>query len=138
MIISWHQCAEQNHNIMTGNKTLEKVEWFIYFGANVTNPNSIDEEIKSRLNVGNACYHLLQNLLSFSLLSKNMKIKTYRTLTLPVLLYGWKAWSLTMGEKHRLTVFENRVLKKIFGTKRDEVTGKSGRLQNEKLNYPYS
>jgi hypothetical protein len=64
------------------------VEWFIYFGANITIPNSIDEEIKSRLNLGNACYHLVQNLLSFSLLSKNLKIKTYRTVTLPVLLYG--------------------------------------------------
>jgi hypothetical protein len=114
------------------------VEWFIYFGANITNSNSIDEEIMSRLNMGNVCYHLKQNLLSFSLLSKSMKIKTYRTVTLPVLLYGLKAWSLTMGQKHRLRVFENRVLKKIFGSKRNKVTGKSGRLHNEELNYPYS
>jgi len=64
------------------------VEWFTYFGANITNSNSMDEEIMSRLNMGNACYHLVQNLLSFSLLSKSMKIKTYRTVTLPVLLYG--------------------------------------------------
>ena len=66
---------------MTVNKSLEKVEWFTYFGVNIRNLNSIDEEIKSRLNVGITCYHLVQNLLTFSLLSKHMKVKTYRTVT---------------------------------------------------------
>jgi len=64
------------------------MEWFIYFGANITNQNSIDGDIKNRLNMGNACYHLVQYLFSFSLLSKNMKIKTYSTVTLPLHLYG--------------------------------------------------
>jgi len=63
------------------------------------------------------------NLLSSSLLSKNIKIKMYRTIIFPVVLYGCKSWSLTLREKCRLRVFENRVLRRIFGPKRDEVTG---------------
>jgi hypothetical protein len=83
----------------------------------------IQEEIKSRLNSGNAFYHSVQRLLSSHLLSINLKIKTYRTITLPVVLYGCKTWSLTLREEHRLRVFENRVLRRISGPKRDEVVG---------------
>ena len=86
-------------------------------------PNSIQEEIKSRLKSGNACYHSVQNILSSSLLSKALRIKIYRTEILPVVLYGIETWSLTLKEERRLRVFENRVLRKIFGSKRDEVTG---------------
>ena len=63
----------------------------------------------------------MQNLLSSSLLSKNLKIKIYRTIILPVVLYGCKTWSLTLRDERRLRVFENRVLRRIFGPKRDEV-----------------
>jgi hypothetical protein len=76
----------------------------------------IQEEIKRRLNSGNACYYSVQNLLSSRLLSKTVKITIYETIILPVVL--------TLKEKHKLRVFENRVLKRIFGPKRDEVTGK--------------
>ena len=69
-----------------------------------------------------ACYHSAQNLLSSSLLSKNLKIKIYRTIFLSVVLYGCETWSLTLREERRLRVFENRVLRRIFGLKRDEVT----------------
>jgi len=72
----------------------------------------------------------VQNLLSSSLLSKNLKIKIYRTIILPVVLYGCEIWSLTLREEHRLRVFENRVLKSIFGPKRDEVTEKWRTLHN--------
>ena len=65
----------------------------------------------------------VQNLLSSSLLSKTLKIKIYRTIILPVVLYGCEAWSLTLREERRLRVFENRVLRRVFGPKRDEVTG---------------
>jgi hypothetical protein len=61
--------------------------------------------------------------MSSSLLSKNTKIKIYRTIILSVVLYGCETWSLTLREEHRLNVFENRVLRRIFGPKRDEVTG---------------
>jgi len=71
---------------------------------------------------GNACCHQVQNILTSSSLSKNIKTKIYRTVILPVDLYGCEAWSLNLREKHRLQVFENRVLKKIFGSK-DRVTG---------------
>ena len=69
----------------------------------VTNKNSIVEEIKSRLRSGNACYHSVQNLLFSRLLSKNLKMKIYRTIILPVVLYGCETWSLTSlkGKKLR-------------------------------------
>jgi hypothetical protein len=74
----------------------------------------------------------VQNLLSSSSLSKNLKIKTYRTINLPVVLYGCETWSLTLREEHRLRVFENRVLRKIFESKRDRVEW--SKLHNEELN----
>jgi hypothetical protein len=79
--------------------------------------------IKRRLNSGNACYHSVQNLLSFRLLSKNIKIRIHKTLILPVVLYGCETLSLTLKEELSLRVFENTVLRRIFGPKRDEVTG---------------
>jgi len=87
------------------------------------NQNYIQEEIKSRLKSGNTCYHSLQNLLSSCLLSKNKKIKVYKIIILPVLLYGCDTWSLTLREERRLRVLEKRVLRRIFWPKRDEVTG---------------
>jgi len=57
------------------------------------------------------------------LLSKNIKIKIYRTIILPVVLYGCETWLLVLRDEHRLRVFENRVLRSIFGPKRDEITG---------------
>jgi hypothetical protein len=72
------------------------------------------------------------------LLSKNLKIKIYRTIILPVVLYGCETWLLTLREERRLRVFENRVLRKIFGPKRDDVTGEWRKLHNVKLNNLYS
>jgi len=114
------------------------VEEFIYLGTTLTNQNSIQEETKSRLNSGNACYHLVQNLLSSSLLSKNLKIKIYRTIILTLVLYGCETWSLTLRDECRLRVFENRELRRIFGPKRDEVTREWRKLHNEELNDLYS
>ena len=99
----------------------------------LTNQKSIQEEIKSRLKLRNACYHSVQNLLSSSLLSKNLKIKIYGTIILPIVLYGYETWSLTLREEHRLRVFENRVLRRIFGPKRDQVTGDWRKLREEEL-----
>ena len=104
-----------------------------YLGANLTDQNSIQEEIKSRLKSRNACYHSVQNLLSSSLVPKNLKIKIYRTIILPVVLCGCETWSLTLREEHRLRVFENRVLRGIFGPKKDEVRGECRKLQNEEF-----
>ena len=110
------------------------MELFKYLGTPVTNRSSIDEEIKSRLKSRNACYHSVQNVLCSSFLSKNLKIKIYRTIILPVALYGCESWSLTLREERRLRVFENRVLRIIFGPKRDEVTGEWRKLHKEELN----
>jgi hypothetical protein len=98
----------------------------------------IQEEIKRTLNSGNVCYHSFQNVLSSRLLSKNLKIRIYKTIILPVVLYGCETWSLTLREEHRQRVFENRVLRKIFGPKRDEVTGEWRQLHNKELHDLYS
>jgi hypothetical protein len=91
------------------------------------------EEIKTRLNSGNACYHSVHSLLSSRLLSGKGKVKTYKTIILPVVLYRCETWSLTLGEEHRLGVFENRVLRGIFGPKGDEVTGEWRKLHSGEL-----
>ena len=100
--------------------------------------NYIQEEIKSRLKSENAWYYSAQNLLSFSLLSKNIKIQINRTIILPVVFYGCETWSLTQRKKRRLRMFENRVLRRIFGPKSDEVTGEWRKLHNEELSDLYS
>jgi hypothetical protein len=110
---------------------------FRYLGRTLTYQNSFKEEIKSRLKSGNAWNHSVQNLLSSSLLSKNLKFKIYRTILLPFVLYGCETWSLTLMVERRLRAFENRVLRRIFGPM-SEVTGKWRKLQNEELNDLYS
>jgi hypothetical protein len=98
----------------------------------------IQEEIKKRLNSGNACYHSDQILLSSLLLSKNLKIRIYKTIILPVVLYGCETWSLTLRDEHRLKVSKNRMLRRIFGPKRDEVMGEWKKLHNKELHDLYS
>jgi len=134
MLMSRDQNAGRSHSIKTDNSSFERVEEFKYLGTTLTNKNSIHEKIKSRLKSGNACYHLAQKLLSSSLLYKNVKIMVYRTILLPVVLYGCETWSLTLREERRLRVFDNRVLRKIFGPRRDEVTVEWRKLHNKELN----
>ena len=99
------------------------MEQFKYLATTLTNQNSIPEEIKSRMKSGNACYHSVRNLLTSSLLSKNIKMKIYRTIILRVVLYECETWSLILREERRLRVLQNRVLRIIFGAKRDKETG---------------
>ena len=119
------------------NSPIVKVEQFRHLATSLTNQNSIHDEIKSRLKSGNACYRSVQKLLSSSLLSKNLKIRIYGTIILPVFLYECDTCSFTLGEEHRLRVFQNRVLR-IFGPKRDRVTREWRKLHNEELNDLYS
>jgi hypothetical protein len=131
MIMTRDQNAGQSHNIKIDNSSVERVEEFKYLRKTKTHKNSIQEEITSRLKAGNSCYHSVQNLLSSSLLSKNLSSKIYRTIILPVVLYRCDTWSLTLRVERRLRVFENRVLRRIFGPTRDEVAVKWRKLHNE-------
>ena len=127
-----------NNEILLNFRLIYWVEEFKYLRTTLTNQNSIPEEIKSRLRSRNACYHSVQNLLSSRLLSKNLKMKIYRNIILPLVLYGCETWSLTLWEERKLWVFENMVLRRIFGPRRDEVTGEWRRLHNEEVNDLYS
>ena len=88
--MSRDQNAVRNHSVRIDNSTFERVEEFKYLGTTLKNKNSIPEEIKSRLRSENACYHSVQNILSSRLLSKNLKIKIYRTIILPIVCMGMK------------------------------------------------
>ena len=126
MVMSRDQNAGRIHSVSIDNNTFEWVEEFKYLGKNLTNQNPIAEEIKSRLKSGNACYHSVQNRFSSGLLSNNLKIKIYRNINLPFVLYGSETWSLILREERKLRVIENMVLRRIFGPRRDEVTGNGG------------
>ncbi|KAJ4431451.1 hypothetical protein ANN_20049 [Periplaneta americana] len=104
--------------------------------SNSKNINAIREEIKRRINTGNACYYSVEKLLSCTLLSKKLKVRIYKTVTLPVVLNGCETWTLTLREEQRLRALENKVLRKIFGAKRDEVTGEWRKLHNALYSSP--
>jgi len=116
--LSRDQNVGRIHNIKIANSSFTRLEQFKYLGTTLTNQN---------------CYHSVQNLTSSSLLSKNIKIRIYRNKILPVVLYGCETWSFTLKEERRLRVFENRVLRRIFGLCRDKVTGEWLTLHNEEL-----
>jgi hypothetical protein len=138
MVISPDRNAGRIDSMKMDNSLIERVEEFKYLGTTLTNQNSIQEEIKSRLKLGNAYYYSVQNLLSSSLLSKTFKIKIYRTIILRVVLYGCETWTLTLREGRRLRMFENRVLRRVIGPKRDEVRGELRKLHKEELRDLYS
>jgi hypothetical protein len=104
---------------MIANESFENMTKFKYLGTTLTNHKDTHDEIKSRLNSRNACFYSVQNF-SSRLISENLKIKIYKPIILPVVLYECETWSLTLGEEHRLSIFENRLLRKIFGPKREE------------------
>jgi hypothetical protein len=102
MLMSDHQNARQYHNIKVTNRSFETVAKFKCLEVTVINTNLIHEKIKSRLSLCNACYHLVQNISASHLLSKNIKIKIYKTIILPLVLYGHETWSLTLRKDVRL------------------------------------
>ena len=132
-VISRDQNAGRIHSIKTDNSSFEREETFKYLKTAPIYQNSIQDEIESRLKSGNACYHSVQNILSSSLLSKHLKINTYRTIIWPVILYGCETGSLTLRVERRLSVFENLVLRRIFGPNRDEATEEWRVLHNVEL-----
>jgi hypothetical protein len=109
----------QMHSINTANWSSEDVAMFKYLGTTLTDENCMHKDIKSRLNSGNAFYYSVQSLLSSCLL--------------PEALYECETWSLALREEHRMRVFEKMVLRRIFGPKRDKVTGEWRKLHSEEL-----
>jgi hypothetical protein len=93
----------------------------------------IHEEFERRLNSGDDCYHSVQDFLFSRMLSKNLKIRMYKSIILPVVLHGCETWFLILKEEYRMRVLPKRVLRRIFGTKRDGVTGGWRKLHNEEL-----
>ena len=134
-----------SHTDRRQERKVRMLQYLLFCVSNSLTVYSVKFGVKRALNLipyyfhslGNACYYSVQNLLSSSLLSKTLKIKIYRNILLPVVLYGCETWSLTLREERRLRVFENRVLRKVFGPKRDEVTGKWRKLHNEELSDLY-
>jgi hypothetical protein len=88
MLMSRSQKVGQKRSINVGSRSFEGVEKFKYLGTTLTDQNHMHEEIKSRLNSGKACYHSVQSLLSSRLLCRKLKVKIYKTIILPIVLYG--------------------------------------------------
>jgi len=138
MVMFRDQTSGRSRSIKIDNSSYERAEEYKCLGTTLPYQNSINEEVKTDWSRGMLAIIRCKNLLSSSLLSKNLKIKIYRTIILPVVLYGCETWSLTLTEERRLRVFENRLLRRIFQPKRVEVKGEWRRLNNEELNDLYS
>jgi hypothetical protein len=111
-----------NHDVGVANTSFGNVARFKHLETTVTNQNVINEEIKSRLNSGNAYCHAVHTFLPSRMLSKNAKTNISHVAMLPAILYGYETSSLTLREECILRILENRVLRRIFGHKRGEVT----------------
>jgi hypothetical protein len=138
MLLSRHQNTGSNHEIKIGKRSFKNVAQFKCLGTTVKNQNFMKEKIKRRLNSGSACYNSIQNLFSSHLVPKNFKTGIYKTVIFSVVVYEFKTWSLTLREEHRLRVFENKVLRRIFGSRREEMMGGWRKPQNEELHNLYS
>jgi len=123
------QDAGRSHNMETDNSSFERVKEFKYLGTTLTNQIFIQGEIKSRFISGNVCYHSVKNILSSSLLSKNINIKTCRTIILPVVLYGCETWSLTLREERKCRKLHNEELSDLFSSPNIVRVIKSGRMR---------
>jgi hypothetical protein len=126
ILLSRHQNAGQNSKINNACRFFENVAQLKYLGTRVTNQNLFQEGIKRRY------------LLSCRLPSNNVRIRVYKTIILTVILYGCKTWSLISREGHRLRVFQNDVLRRIFERKRDEVIRSYRKLHSDDLHNLYS
>jgi hypothetical protein len=120
-LVSCHQNACQNCDIKIANRSSENVSQFKYWGTIVANQNLIQEEMKRILHSEHASYYSVQNLLFTPLLSEYVKIRIYKTVILPLVLHGCNTCSLILREEHKMRMFQNRMLRRICGSKRDEV-----------------
>jgi hypothetical protein len=136
--MSRYQKEGQKRSVKIANRSFQDVAKFEYLGTTLTDQNYMHEEIKSRLNSVNACCHSVQSLLSSRLLSRNLKVKIFKTVILPVVFCGCETWCLMLRQEYRLRVFENRVLRRIFGPKGDQEAGEWRKLHSEELHNLYS
>jgi hypothetical protein len=137
MIMSRHQNLGQNQSVRIHNESFENVAKCKCSGISLTNQIDLHDEIKSSLNSRNACYRSFQNILSSHLISERLKIKICKTVILPVALYGCETRSLTLREENWLRFFENRVLRRISGPKREE-DGSWRKFHNDERHSVYS
>jgi hypothetical protein len=133
MLLSRHHNAGQSQDIKIANRSVENVAQFKYLGMRVTNQNLIQEEIKKIFNLGNAYYYSVQNFCPLNYFLKTLKITIYTAV-----LYGCETWYLTLTKEHGLKMFKNRVLRKVLGPRRDELTRDWRKLHNEDRHKSYS
>ena len=110
MVTDRIQNTHNNGNLIVCDKIFERASNFKYLGSILNQTNEIREKLKKRINLGNACFYSVRKLLDSRILSRRLKIRIYRTLILPVVLYGSEAWSLTLQDEKGFRVFENKVL----------------------------
>jgi hypothetical protein len=138
MLLAHYQKTGQKYNIKIVNKSFEGVAKFRYLGTTLTDQNCLYEEVKSKQNSGNACYCSVQSILSSRLLSGNVKVKIYKTIIVQIVSYGCETWSVKLKENHKLRVFKNRVLRRTFGSSRNEVMEEWSKLHSGELYNLYS
>jgi hypothetical protein len=131
-VVSSPECRPKSKHKRV-NRSFENMSRVQIFKFKYSNQSSFQKEIKRSLNSSNACYHSVQNLLSSRLLSKNLKIRIYKTIIFPVVLHGCETWSLILMEKHRLRMFDNRVLRRVFRPSKNEVMGQWRKVQNAEI-----
>jgi hypothetical protein len=117
------QICRTKSQLATADKAFENMAKLLYLRITLKDQNCFHEEIKNILNSGNNCFHFIHSILSSSLLYKKLKIKIYKNIFVPVVLYGRENSFLMQAEERRLRVLENRVQRRIFGSKREEVVG---------------
>jgi len=115
MVTSTYEHRRNAGDLQIGNKTCEAVQSFQYLGNITVNTNNNNKCIKERIMTGNKAYYANRQLVNSSLISRNSKLQIYCTLVRPVVTYGSESWTLTMEEERALTVFERKILRKIYG-----------------------
>lgn len=123
--------------LVTENRKFKRVREFKYLGTVFNEGGSCEAEINARIQAGNRCYHSLGQLLKARNLSRQVKIRLYKTLIQPVVMYGCETWSIRRQDYCKLLVFERKVLRKIFGPVQDATTGEWRIRHNEELNSIY-